>query len=232
MLEALFRNDAWGFMLQPVSQENEQAVCQSMVDGCRCHTTVTRVCISALRIQAALAWAAQRSSLLKFYDSSETGKHWKRIPPPSTRIWPCWVTRLLRLGAALPARRSRCVSLLSWMHTKRIPSRHEVPLMQAAAVCHSGCKSGASLARCTAAAARLPALCLHRCASGRRRGWTQRCGGSRTARSASTNWSTTRCAAASSCTACTNTLPCMLPMQCPWRSLSPCFARHCWTSGG
>ena len=36
MLEALFRTDAWGFMLQPVSPENERAVCQSMIDGCRC----------------------------------------------------------------------------------------------------------------------------------------------------------------------------------------------------
>lgn len=41
MLEALFRNEAWGFMLQPVSQENEKAVCQSMVDGCRCHNSDT-----------------------------------------------------------------------------------------------------------------------------------------------------------------------------------------------
>ena len=35
MLEALFRADAWGFMLQPVSPDNERAVCQSMIDGCR-----------------------------------------------------------------------------------------------------------------------------------------------------------------------------------------------------
>ena len=35
MMEALFRNDAWGFMLQPVSIENESAVCESMIAGCR-----------------------------------------------------------------------------------------------------------------------------------------------------------------------------------------------------
>ena len=35
LLEALFRNETWGFMLQPVSQANEEALCQSMVDGCR-----------------------------------------------------------------------------------------------------------------------------------------------------------------------------------------------------
>lgn len=35
LLEALFRNETWGFMLQPVSQANEDAICQSMVDGCR-----------------------------------------------------------------------------------------------------------------------------------------------------------------------------------------------------
>lgn len=45
MLEALFRNEAWGFMLQPVSQENEKAVCQSMVDGCRCESSHVGLCI-------------------------------------------------------------------------------------------------------------------------------------------------------------------------------------------
>lgn len=35
MMEALFRAEAWGFMLQPVSPDNEAAVCQSMVEGCR-----------------------------------------------------------------------------------------------------------------------------------------------------------------------------------------------------
>ena len=106
------------------------------------------------------------------------------------------MTRQLRLGAAQPARRSRRVALLHAHLTERTPSRHEVLLLQA------GCTSfrlrvWCHLARRTTAAARLPALCLHRFASGRRRGWTLRCGGSRTARSASMNWSTTRCAFAS-----------------------------------
>ncbi len=35
MLEPLFRNEAWGFMLAPVSEANERAVYQSMADGCR-----------------------------------------------------------------------------------------------------------------------------------------------------------------------------------------------------
>lgn len=35
LLEALFRNETWGFMLHPVSHANEDAICQSMVDGCR-----------------------------------------------------------------------------------------------------------------------------------------------------------------------------------------------------
>lgn len=35
LLEALFRNETWGFMLQPVSQGNEDALCQSMIAGCR-----------------------------------------------------------------------------------------------------------------------------------------------------------------------------------------------------
>jgi [ribulose-bisphosphate carboxylase]-lysine N-methyltransferase len=37
LLESLFRNDAWGFLLKPVSLENETAVFSSMMDGCRCH---------------------------------------------------------------------------------------------------------------------------------------------------------------------------------------------------
>lgn len=35
LLEALFRNDAWGFMMQPVSEANEDALCRSMIEGCR-----------------------------------------------------------------------------------------------------------------------------------------------------------------------------------------------------
>ena len=35
LLESLFRNDAWGHMLKPVSEANERAVYQSMADGCR-----------------------------------------------------------------------------------------------------------------------------------------------------------------------------------------------------
>lgn len=33
LLEALFRNDAWGHLTLPVSRENEEAVCTSMLDG-------------------------------------------------------------------------------------------------------------------------------------------------------------------------------------------------------
>jgi len=35
LLESLFRNDAWGFLLKPVSLENETAVFTSMMEGCR-----------------------------------------------------------------------------------------------------------------------------------------------------------------------------------------------------
>ena len=35
LLEPLFRSEAWGFMLAPVSEANERAVYQSMADGCR-----------------------------------------------------------------------------------------------------------------------------------------------------------------------------------------------------
>jgi len=35
LLEALFRNEAWGHMLAPVSQANEHAVYQSMLEGCQ-----------------------------------------------------------------------------------------------------------------------------------------------------------------------------------------------------
>jgi [ribulose-bisphosphate carboxylase]-lysine N-methyltransferase len=35
LLEALFRNNVWEFMLLPVSEENERAVCLSMIDGCK-----------------------------------------------------------------------------------------------------------------------------------------------------------------------------------------------------
>ncbi|KAK9801977.1 hypothetical protein WJX73_005616 [Symbiochloris irregularis] len=34
LLEALFRNEAWGHLSLPVSEENEAAVCRSMLDGC------------------------------------------------------------------------------------------------------------------------------------------------------------------------------------------------------
>ena len=34
-MEALFRNEVWGHMQVPVSIVNEEAVCQSMIDGCR-----------------------------------------------------------------------------------------------------------------------------------------------------------------------------------------------------
>ena len=32
LLESIFRNDVWGFLLEPVSAENEAAVCTSMID--------------------------------------------------------------------------------------------------------------------------------------------------------------------------------------------------------
>lgn len=35
LLEPLFRNEAWGFMLSPVSEANERAVYVSMAEGCR-----------------------------------------------------------------------------------------------------------------------------------------------------------------------------------------------------
>ena len=35
LMEALFRNEVWGHMQAPVSRVNEEAVCQSMIDGCR-----------------------------------------------------------------------------------------------------------------------------------------------------------------------------------------------------
>ncbi|KAK9918129.1 hypothetical protein WJX75_001458 [Coccomyxa subellipsoidea] len=35
LLEPLFRNEAWGHMLAPVSEANERAVYESMMDGCR-----------------------------------------------------------------------------------------------------------------------------------------------------------------------------------------------------
>lgn len=35
LLEALFRNAVWGHLGLPVSRENEEAVCQAMIDGCR-----------------------------------------------------------------------------------------------------------------------------------------------------------------------------------------------------
>ncbi|KAK9868112.1 hypothetical protein WJX84_011104 [Apatococcus fuscideae] len=35
LLEALFRNEAWGFMQMPVSEPNEKAVYDSMIEGCR-----------------------------------------------------------------------------------------------------------------------------------------------------------------------------------------------------
>jgi len=35
LLEALFRNDVWGFMCEPVSEDNEKAVCTSMIEGAR-----------------------------------------------------------------------------------------------------------------------------------------------------------------------------------------------------
>jgi [ribulose-bisphosphate carboxylase]-lysine N-methyltransferase len=34
LLEAIFRNEVWEHMQQPVSEENEDAVCRSIVDGC------------------------------------------------------------------------------------------------------------------------------------------------------------------------------------------------------
>jgi hypothetical protein len=33
-MEAVFRTEAWGHMLLPISAENEEAVCQNMVSGC------------------------------------------------------------------------------------------------------------------------------------------------------------------------------------------------------
>lgn len=35
LLEALFRTEVWGFMQQPVSEDNERAVCDSMILGCK-----------------------------------------------------------------------------------------------------------------------------------------------------------------------------------------------------
>ena len=35
LLEALFRNEAWGHMLAPISEANERAVYQSMLEGCQ-----------------------------------------------------------------------------------------------------------------------------------------------------------------------------------------------------
>lgn len=35
LMEALFRNEVWGFMQLPVSKENEAGACRSMIDGCR-----------------------------------------------------------------------------------------------------------------------------------------------------------------------------------------------------
>ncbi len=35
MLEPLFRNEAWGHMLAPVSEANERSVYVSMMEGCR-----------------------------------------------------------------------------------------------------------------------------------------------------------------------------------------------------
>eukprot|EP00897_Mesotaenium_endlicherianum_P010636 jgi/Mesen1/9600/ME000657S08867 len=35
LLEALFRNAAWGHLELPVSRENEEAICQAMMEGCR-----------------------------------------------------------------------------------------------------------------------------------------------------------------------------------------------------
>ena len=35
LMEALFRNEVWGFMQLPVSRENEAAACHSMIEGCR-----------------------------------------------------------------------------------------------------------------------------------------------------------------------------------------------------
>lgn len=34
LLESIFRNEAWGHMMEPVSEENEAAVCESMAAGC------------------------------------------------------------------------------------------------------------------------------------------------------------------------------------------------------
>ena len=36
LLEALFRNDAWGHVLKPISEPNERSVFVSMIEGCRC----------------------------------------------------------------------------------------------------------------------------------------------------------------------------------------------------
>lgn len=131
MLEALFRNEAWGFMLQPVSQENEKAVCQSMVDGCRCHTTVTRVCTSALHTRTALDVAAQRSSLLMFF--VRLTRHRQALEAYPTTI----DEDLALLGDAAaapqgsPARTAIQVRCSFFMHAHLTPSRHEVPLLQA-----------------------------------------------------------------------------------------------------
>lgn len=34
-LEALFRNEAWDHMIQPLSDFNENLICETMVSGCR-----------------------------------------------------------------------------------------------------------------------------------------------------------------------------------------------------
>ena len=54
-MESIFRRDAWGFMLQPVSRENEQAVCDSMVAGCEAAVAGYATSLAEdLRVQASM----------------------------------------------------------------------------------------------------------------------------------------------------------------------------------
>jgi len=34
LLEALFRRDVWGHLQNPISQENEEGLCRTMIEGC------------------------------------------------------------------------------------------------------------------------------------------------------------------------------------------------------
>ena len=44
LLESLFRNEAWNHLSAPVSEENENAIYRSMIDGCRCACSLGAAC--------------------------------------------------------------------------------------------------------------------------------------------------------------------------------------------